>query len=114
MNFTIPILVQEWKRPGSGTPAFVVRPLFAPQPYESDLQLGRAITKLARSLRNILDGAGRSMRHDEPGGLADWTFNPDVREHTVSADVELRSQTAHLRFLVVAFHALDRTIAFVP
>jgi ATP-dependent Clp protease ATP-binding subunit ClpA len=114
MNLTLPILVQEWKRPGTGTPAFVVRPLFAAQPYESDVQLGRAITKLARSLRTILDAAGRSMRHDAPGGLADWTFNPDVREHAISANVELKSQTAHLRFLVVAFHALDRTIAFVP
>ena len=114
MNLFVPLLVHEYKRPGSGKPLFLVRPLFARSPAESDEQLGRAVTKVARSLRQVLDELGKAARHDEPGALADWTFNPDLRDHVVDVEVELRHQTAKLRFLVVAFEALGRTVAFVP
>jgi ATP-dependent Clp protease ATP-binding subunit ClpA len=114
MNLFVPLLVQESKRPGSGKPVFFVRPLFVPSPAESDEQLGRAITKLARSLRHVFDELGKHPRHDEQRGLADWTFNPDLRDQTVDVDVELRHQTAKLRFPVVTFEALGRTIGFVP
>src|SRR5687768_10679722 len=108
MNLTVPLLVQEHKRPGTGKPLFVVRPLFVERPAEADEELGRAVTKLARTLRKHLDALGREPRHD---ALADWTFSPEVAEHVVDTTIELRKQTARLRFLAVSLEALDRRLA---
>src|SRR5688572_7907471 len=111
MNLTIPLYVEERKRPGLPAPVFTVRPLFFDQPSESAELLSRAVTKLAQSLRRLLDALGKQMRHDE---LAAWTFNPELDERQVDLTVQLRRSTARCRLRIVSFDALGRRVAFVP
>ena len=111
MNLTVPIYVEERKRPGQTVPEYSVRPLFFSHPVRKDELLSRALTKLAGDLRSLLDSLGREMRHDE---LARWSFLPDMTEKRLSLRLELRRSAPICKALFVRFEALGRRLAFTP
>ena len=100
MNLTIPLYVEERRVPSAPSPLFVVRPLFFDYPSRQADLLSRATTKLAADLRQVLEGLGKQMRHDE---LARWTFSPDITERHISVPLDLRRSRPTLRTLVVTF-----------
>lgn len=111
MNLTVPIYVEERKRPGQPVPEYSVRPLFFSHPVRKDELLSRALTKLAGDLRALLDNLGRDMRHD---ALARWSFLPDIVEQHLSLRLELRRSASVCKALFVRFEALGRRLAFTP
>lgn len=111
MKLTLPLLVEETRRPDSPRPLFSVRPLFFPGPCGQGEHLSRATAKLAQALRKHLDEIGKRLRHD---GLLPWTFCPTVEEQHLKSKLVLRRNTADCRVLVVSFHALDRRLAMMP
>src|SRR5262249_40831456 len=123
MKVTIPIYVEgvgAGDRPGR---RYSVRPLFFPHPRREHEKLDRAMNlladdlpararpPLAAALRRPLPQRGTPPRHDE---LAAWTFCPEVAYRRLDLVLELRTQRARCRLLLVTFPALDRTVAFSP
>src|SRR4051794_24588866 len=111
MNLAIPVYIEEHKLPGEASPQFTLRPLFFTAPVKSARQLSGGMSKLAQAVRHHLDQLGQKARQEE---LIPWTFSPALAEHRVKVALQLRRQTAEGRFLVVAFDALDRRVAFTP
>src|SRR5437899_850102 len=111
MNITIPIYVEELTSKGGSAPVYKVRPLFFQDFEERDEVLHRAVNKLVRSLRRILDKLGRNLRHDE---LAQFTFNPDYEDHLFKFSLSLRQGRIDCRLLLVTFEELNRKLAFSP
>ena len=103
MNVTIPLYVEERKPDGSaGGSVFVVRPLFFSSPVESNVELNRAVSRMAGLLRNELDGLGRTVQQQ---ALADWTFSPAYEEKTFKFELPLKRQTVRCKLLAVSFEA---------
>jgi ATP-dependent Clp protease ATP-binding subunit ClpA len=111
MNLAIPVYIEEHKLPGEASPQFTLRPLFFESPTKSARQLSGGMSKLAQAVRHRLDSLGSQPRQAE---LIPWTFSPALSEHRVKVPLQLRRQTAEGRFLVLAFDALDRKLAFTP
>ncbi len=110
MRIELPLFVQ------SGTAEMpkgvtAIRPLFFEQPLESDRELAKARARLALRLLKALGEMGHDGKHRE---LAAYTFCPDLQLHSLKFRVDLRRQTFHGRFPVVAFQQLSRRIAFSP
>jgi ATP-dependent Clp protease ATP-binding subunit ClpC len=111
MNLLIPVYIEEHKLPGEASPQFTLRPLFFKAPAKSARQLSAGISKLAQAIRNHLDEfAQEPIQHS----LIPWTFSPALAEHRVKFSLQLRRQTAEVRFVLVAFDAFDRRIALAP
>ena len=111
MNVTIPVLVEETKRPDLAAPMYTVRALLRDGPRGQGEHLSRAMSKLANELRKALEALGRQARHDD---LLPWTFCPAVADQTLKTRLTLRRGTAQVRVLVISFNALDRRIAMMP
>src|SRR6516165_715170 len=110
MYLSLPIYVES-TRPGGGATVYQARPLFFPQPSVKGERLERVLTRLAQDLGQLLNGLGRSSRHDE---LAKYTFAPRMRTHRLELTLMLRKRTARVRFLFVTFRHLGRRIVFTP
>jgi len=111
MNLSIPIYVEEHKIRDDPHPQFRLRPLFFPSPAKVGRQIATAMSKLAQAVRGELDALGREPRQER---LIPWTFAPPLIETNLKLTLRLRRQTAECRFLVVAFEAFDRRLAFTP
>lgn len=111
MKFTIPVYVKQLPPDEEGIGSYEVSPLFVPYHSIRNELLSRAMTRLARDIRKTLHSLGRQKQTEE---MAPWSFCPTVEEHRYDIDVELRRRVAHCRFLVIAFKALDRKLAFSP
>lgn len=111
MNLTIPVYIEEYKVPDDPNPLFRLRPLFFPGPVKGGRHLSAGMSKLAQAVRHELDALAVQPRQE---ALIPWTFSPVLSERKVSFGLQLRRHTAQCRFLVVAFEALDRHIAFTP
>jgi ATP-dependent Clp protease ATP-binding subunit ClpA len=111
MNLTIPVDIEEYKVPEDPSPQFRLRPLFFPGPVKGGRQLSAGMSKLAQAVRHELDALAVQPRQE---ALIPWTFSPALSERKVSFALQLRRHTAQCRFLVVAFEAFDRRIAFTP
>jgi ATP-dependent Clp protease ATP-binding subunit ClpA len=110
MKLTIPIYIEQ--QPQANAPAlYLVRPLFLTEPAVRDEELQRAVTKFVKAARKIFDKLGRQMQQTS---IAEYTFAPDIEEHTLQLSLNLKEQTAHCKFLFIAFNALGRRLAFTP
>ncbi|MDB5322104.1 MAG: ATP-dependent Clp protease ATP-binding subunit [Phycisphaerales bacterium] len=111
MNLTIPVYIEEHKVADDPNPQFRLRPLFFAGPIKGGRQLSAGMSKLAQAVRHELDALAVQPRQD---ALIRWTFSPALSERKVSFAMQLRRHTAECRFLVVAFEAFDRRLAFTP
>lgn len=103
--------MEERKAAGEPGPTYTVRPLFFASPQRSGEVLSRTMTKLARDLRERLDGLAKEICQDE---LAAWTFCPAVEQRRLQVEAPLRRVTLRAKVSVVSFEALGRRLAFVP
>ncbi len=110
MNITIPIYIEQQPQQNQ-PPVYLVRPLFVAEPIVRDEELRRAITKFVKASRKVFDKLGKQMRQT---GIAEYTFAPDIEEHTLRFSLNLKEQTANCKFLFITFNALGRRIAFTP
>lgn len=114
MELNLPVYV-EVRRSGARA-LHVCRPLFAAQAdgahlEASHVELGTAMANLHKKLKHELDRAGGQLRQDR---LADFAFAPPLETRIEKLKLDLRRGLVRGRFLLVAFPALDRTIAFSP
>src|SRR5438046_800509 len=111
MNLLIPVYIEEHKLPGEASPQFTLRPLFFKAPAKSARKLSAGMSKLAQAIRNRPDAVAQEpLQHQ----LIPWTFSPALSEHRLKFSLQLRRQTAEVRFVVVTFDAFDRRIALAP
>ena len=111
MIFSIPIFIQENPVRGNHPSHFIVRPLFHPYPVEKSEKLHRALNKLSSGLKQLLYDLGHDSRHD---ALAEWTFDPILREETLELRLELDSGSELIKLFLVGYSAWNRTIYFNP
>jgi ATP-dependent Clp protease ATP-binding subunit ClpA len=111
VKLTLPLFVQNYRPPDQSGSVYVVRPLFFPAPEERDAKLSRAMAKVVRELKKLLENLGSAGQHRE---LADWTFAPDVELEQHELRLDLREQMFHGYFPVVSFRRLGRRVAFCP
>ena len=110
MKIELPIFVQTGT---ADVPKGVssVRPLFFERPVETNREIAKARAKLATGLTKMLGEMARGGKHRE---VARYTFCPDLRLHTLKFRLDLRRQSFHGRFPVVAFRQMSRRLAFSP
>ena len=111
MRFTVPVYVQRTFKEEGSPGRYLVRPLFNNSMEEQDERLSLAVRRLAKDLRLRLRYLAKNR---EARALMEWSFCPAMEDHRYDIPVELRRQTIPCRFLVVAFKALDRKVAFSP
>ncbi len=111
MRITIPIYIEQQPQPQPAASLYLVRPLFFTEPVGRDEELQRAISRFAKAMRQTLGEAGRKIWHGE---LASYSFAPDLTDHLLSFQLDLKTRKAAGKFLFVTFHSLDRRLAFSP
>lgn len=111
MKFHLPIYVHAAKDPDSEIMGYACRPLFDSQPSCFDVNLSRAMSKLAKRYKPRLDALGESNKH-EP--LLDAVFNPELETRLLRLRLDLTTRIERTRLLFVMMRRLDRYIAFSP
>ena len=120
MKLSIPVYVHQLTRKGNEPDEYRVRLLFNRNPAARNAPdasgeiLGRVMNRFVQRLRTWLDGLGAQNRQDD---LAAIGFSPDISEHLLKTEIELRRHRVPLRCLLVSFRThghLDRRIAFSP
>ena len=110
MKFTIPIYVETRPQPKGGT-EYVTRALFELPIFGAAESLERSVARLTKTLREKLRQLAREPRHD---ALSQLAFCPELTDHRLKLEIELRRQWVETRLLLVLFRALDRWVAFTP
>lgn len=111
MNITIPVYIEQLPQAEQTPPLYSVRPLFFFEPVVRAEELQRAIARFVKQMRRELNDQGRAIRHDT---LAALGFAPEIEDHFLKLDLDLKTRTAHCRFLFVVLHQFDRRVAFTP
>src|SRR5678815_2768685 len=114
MNFRIPIYVEEQKPQTTELQhvrPVTLRPLFFPQPFEQDVSLQRATTRLTNELRSWLGKLARSARHED---LTAYSFYPPLDKTMLEFTVKNKKKRFALRHLFVVLPAFGRRFAWTP
>jgi ATP-dependent Clp protease ATP-binding subunit ClpA len=111
MKITIPIYIEQQPQPEQSSFFYLVRPLFFAEPVGRDEELQRAVSRFAKAMRRTLNEAGNKMWHSD---LAGYSFAPELDDHFLSFNLDLKTRRVACKFLFVTFHSLNRRIAFSP
>lgn len=107
MLFRVPIYVTATHEKGT----YLAHPLFFPDVVETNDNLNRLISKLARVVVQAIENLGKSERQDQ---CAAWSFNPPLTQHRLSLNIDLRRRTAKVKYLFIVFKQMGKRIAFTP
>jgi ATP-dependent Clp protease ATP-binding subunit ClpA len=111
VNITIPIYIQKEPQPGAAPPLHILRPLFHLHLEVRGEDLNRAVTKLAEKVRFACSQLGGELRHE---ALSRFGFAPEIEGRFLKLTLDLGSRKVEVNFLLAAFQAFGRKIAFTP
>lgn len=109
MRFQIPIYCERVS--DEKGESFHVRMLFAPEFDATRPELKRATDALSAAIQKHLRRCATEARHEL---LARVAFSPDLQEHLLHLEINLKRRSLKVPFLFATFDMADRRVAYTP